>query len=169
MSAMVKVSELSGAALDYWVARAEETLGLLTFDPEVGDMPNAEGAPPFVNMTCGTPHIWGAGKIDPRTHNKETGRPWVFHGPGGTYSPSTDWSCGGPIIEREFMSITEPDPWCMHVDSSLDNKWRAMKVNYDKREYEFHQFGETPLIAAMRCYVASKFGDEVEEITGAQP
>jgi hypothetical protein len=29
-------------------------------------------------------------------------------------------------------------------------------------ENEFACFGDTPLIAAMRCYVASKLGDEVE-------
>ena len=48
-------------------------------------------------------------------------------------------------------------------DSGFDNKCMAAKANHAKREYEHNQFGETPLIAAMRCYVASKFGDEVPD------
>lgn len=72
----------------------------------------------------------------------------------GCYSPSTDWSQGGPIIERikgfQFKQWLEckPDTCC-----------EAHIHNY---EGDWIQFGPTPLIAAMRCYVASKLGDEVE-------
>jgi hypothetical protein len=33
---------------------------------------------------------------------------------GTTYTPSTDWSQGGPIIEREGISVATDDvePWC---------------------------------------------------------
>jgi hypothetical protein len=58
---------------------------------------------------------------------------------------STDWLQGGPIIEREKIT---PE-W-------TGENWMA----YIKHDDEF--FGPTPLIAAMRCYVASKLGDEVE-------
>lgn len=61
---------------------------------------------------------------------------------------STDWSQGGPIIEREFIAI-EGDP----------NEWRA-RLWLDGQDYNTE--GPTPLIAAMRCYVASKLGDEVD-------
>ena len=68
---------------------------------------------------------------------------------------STDWAQGGPIIEREKIRLTpiaNPDEWCaMHPDSAA-------------------VYAPTPLIAAMRCYVASKLGDEVEipnELIGA--
>ena len=60
---------------------------------------------------------------------------------------SADWAHGGPIIEREKIVIS-PDP---------QHGWRAMP---DMDLTEFH--GPTPLIAAMRCYVASVLGDEVD-------
>lgn len=61
------------------------------------------------------------------------------------YSPSTDWTQGGPIIERERIRLDPRGVWVAGHDSSND-------------EY----LGPTPLIAAMRCYVASKLGDEIE-------
>ena len=79
------------------------------------------------------------------------------------YRPSTDWSQGGPIIEREQIGL---DP--VYCDGKLDG-WRAAghDLEYDENgEYidgsDHMQYGPTPLIAAMRCLVASKLGDEVE-------
>jgi hypothetical protein len=43
------------------------------------------------------------------------------------------------------------------VWTHADKEWAA---SVDKGRNEFR--GRTPLIAAMRCYVASKLGDEVE-------
>jgi hypothetical protein len=63
----------------------------------------------------------------------------------GGYSPSTDWAQGGPIIERERIEL-EHDGFIW---------WARIKADEDYS-------GPTPLIAAMRCYVASKLGDEVE-------
>ena len=60
---------------------------------------------------------------------------------------STDWSQGGPIIEREKIGV-----W-------WDGVWHA---KYDGCRPDQVQDAYTPLIAAMRCYVASKLGDEVE-------
>ena len=66
------------------------------------------------------------------------------------WSPSTYWSQGGPIIERYQLDIE----WV------TSNRCRA---SYDWLDEEFYEgFGPTPLIAAMRCYVASKLGDEVD-------
>ena len=65
-------------------------------------------------------------------------------------SPSTNWSQGGPIIEREEISVN----WA-------SGQWQAHTAN-DQDEYVQIEYGPTPLIAAMRCYVASKLGDEVE-------
>jgi hypothetical protein len=69
------------------------------------------------------------------------------------YSPSTNWAQGGPIIERENMPISH-SPYD-HVFYGRTRPWCAEKKG--RMEY-----GPTPLIAAMRCYVASKLGDEVE-------
>lgn len=58
---------------------------------------------------------------------------------------STDWAQGGPIIEREKIELEYGGfEW-----------WARIKADED---FE----GATPLIAAMRCYVASKLGDEIE-------
>ena len=58
---------------------------------------------------------------------------------------STDWAQGGPIIEREEIDLVQICP----------GTWRAFNAGR-----LFH--GPTPLIAAMRCYVASKLGDEID-------
>jgi hypothetical protein len=63
---------------------------------------------------------------------------------------STWWSQGGPIIEREKIDLV----W----QSSGDDVWTAYLGEHD----EHRQTGPTPLIAAMRCFVASKLGDEVD-------
>ena len=71
-----------------------------------------------------------------------------------SYHPSTDWAQGGPIIERERVDINAT----LNQGSDFD-EWRAVKgVGAAMRT----RYGPTPLIAAMRCYVASKLGDEVE-------
>ena len=62
---------------------------------------------------------------------------------------STDWYQGGPIIERGKIQITPDEP---------HNMWRAF-MTYEGVGYEY--WGPTPLIASMRCYVASELGDEV--------
>ena len=69
---------------------------------------------------------------------------------GDYWSPSTDWAHGGPIIEREKMSVEH-----CNTDTS-ESPWSACSAGG-----KYH-FGPTPLIAAMRCYVASRLGDEVE-------
>ena len=76
------------------------------------------------------------------------------------YSPSTDWAQGGPIIEhmsKGTFFFMENDGKNCHVAYS--------ETNHDNA----HGYGPTILIAAMRCYVSSKLGDEVEvpdEIVG---
>lgn len=63
---------------------------------------------------------------------------------------STDWAQGGPLIEREKIRLDttweyEDGHWSARIDS-VGGWWP----------------GDTPLVAAMRCYVASKLGDEVD-------
>jgi len=69
------------------------------------------------------------------------------------YSPFTNWAQGGPIIEREWLDVT---PWPNESDEGM--RWQCTQHDSNNCTY----FGPTPLIAAMRCYVASKLGDEVE-------
>jgi hypothetical protein len=94
----MKVQDLSGAELDYWVAKATGMLRSMS------------------------------GKREFRL---------------GEFSPSTEWQHGGPIIERKKISLdyySDSGRWCEN------NSF----------------FAETPLTAAMRAFVASKFGEEVD-------
>ena len=66
------------------------------------------------------------------------------------FEPSENWADGGPIIEREQLNLS-----CLG-----NNKWEVWP-NYGMNDTTYCK-GPTPLIAAMRCYVASKLGDEVD-------
>jgi hypothetical protein len=70
------------------------------------------------------------------------------------YEPSTKWAIGGPIIEREGIEL---------LCESLGFRWVAMPQKGPEWQ------GPTPLIAAMRCYVASKLGEEVDVPKELQP
>ena len=108
----VKVSELSGAALDWAVAKCEGTLGFYV-------QPNEKR---------GTTK-W---KVIPSTRRY-----------------STNWAQGGPIIEQEGIG-TWPS-----VREGNEGQWGARMAD------TYIAYGPTPLIAAMRCFVASKLGDVV--------
>lgn len=60
---------------------------------------------------------------------------------------STCWNKGGPIIQRERIDL---DAYKTDWEASM--RGDAFVVSS----------GPTPLIAAMRCYCASKLGDTVE-------
>ena len=64
--------------------------------------------------------------------------------------PTQNWSQGGPIIERERLNLSP-------VSTGVWECW----PDYGMSD-ELYAGGPTPLIAAMRCYVASKLGDDVE-------
>ena len=72
---------------------------------------------------------------------------------------STDWSQGGPIIERMFSLGLR-----LHTNEFMPRKdgplLIAASLNGDAHAGFY--FGPTALIAAIRCDVASKLGDEVE-------
>ena len=76
-------------------------------------------------------------------------------------SPSTNWAVGGPIIEQEQIALQyyqdggheNGGEWVAYVLSGKDDDGFDNTIVTD---------GPTPLVAAMRCYVASKFGEEVE-------
>ena len=74
----------------------------------------------------------------------------------------TDWSQGGPIIERERLTVAaEGDPRSPVWVSSLTYPAKVTYVVGTAMRF-CSMRGPTPLIAAMRCYVASKLGDEVD-------
>lgn len=63
------------------------------------------------------------------------------------WNPSEDWAQGGPIVEREEMTVGCGDDWWAVVGDEPN---------------ALIQHGPTPLIAALRCYAVSKLGEEVE-------
>ncbi len=71
------------------------------------------------------------------------------------YSPSTNWNQGGPIIEREGVELQ-----CWR-NSRIDH-WTAVLPDQVNEEGDPIWDGPTPLIAAMRCFVASRLGDDVD-------
>jgi hypothetical protein len=81
---------------------------------------------------------------------------WAVAKAVGEYKPtavpnySTDWAQGGPIIEREGIGIWSSE------SGEHDGEWCARTIS------TYITYSPTPLTAAMRCYVASKLGDEVE-------
>lgn len=66
---------------------------------------------------------------------------------------STDWAQGGPIIEREKIELR-------YHDVIVAGIWYRDGIGSDECSHK--AIGPTPLIAAMRCFVASKLGDEAE-------
>lgn len=112
MISQIKVSEATGPALDWLVAKAEGYLD----DPES-----------WMFCVCS--------KRDMES-----------------FRPSVQWGTGGPIIEREGIWVSN-----LTGDVRHPRQWGALLKGtmHDTR-------GPTPLIAAMRCFVASKLGETVE-------
>jgi hypothetical protein len=108
----MKTSELTGAALDWAVAKCEGPNSVAACYYDEDDLP-----------MC----------LDEAPHME--------------WQPSTNWAQGGPIIEREWIDLH-----CVN-----DALWEA-EINASA--YHNRKNGPTPLIAAMRCYVASKQGDK---------
>ena len=102
----IKTQDLTGAALDWAVAKCEY--------PEQS-----------INTALGFPYL-------------------VF----GRFNPSTDWAQGGPIIEREGILFART------TDGEMYRAWIVRR--------NASAIGPAHLIAAMRCYVASRLGDEVD-------
>lgn len=111
----MKTSELTGAALDWAVAKCDGV-----YSPSVD------------TDTDGTKRI----------------------NYGGMYPEwATDWAQGGPIIERERIDVMSSEyGWVAFIGNEITGELDpVVDAGY----------GDTPLEAAMRCYVASKLGDEI--------
>jgi len=127
----MKTSELIGPALDWMVAKG---VGVVPEDQQLEYITPNHARPGDVI------------KIDKITIAEPGKLEYQF-------SPSTDWSQGGPLIERERIGLW-PD----------SNGYFAEKRHFGRHHKAGRNYGEgtTPLIAAMRCLVASKLGDTVQ-------
>ena len=108
------------------------------------------------NELTGAALDWAVAKCEGR--NFELVESFLDYYDEGGMHYAGDWSQGGPIIEREKIDLfTEkgtPESWIASVARHQNG---ARLVGW-----RIHQYGPTPLIAAMRCLVASKLGEEVD-------
>lgn len=71
--------------------------------------------------------------------------------PTRAFQPSSSWCDAGPIVERE------------HIDLVSDfGRWMA---RHGKRD-DYSRADASPLVAAMRAYLAWEYGDELPASTG---
>jgi hypothetical protein len=131
-----KVSELEGALLDSAVAKAERgSLKGLSYALEGG---GGYGPSRFILL-------------------------------GVLFAPSTSWQDGGPIIERERILLSPlPEDWRAVHTPSGNHPPNDTAIELEGGEYlqesspRVAVHGATPLIAAMRAFVASKLGEEID-------
>lgn len=127
----VKTADLTGAALDWAVAKCEGYR-------DANDPAEHEGEDETLCV-----YNW-AFMREPRVAAR-----WLVD-----LQYSTNWAQGGPIIERERIILIP--------QSNLRGEqlpiWSASVNLYPGPSWA----GPTPLVAAMRCFVASKLGDEVD-------
>lgn len=90
--------------------------------------------------------------LAPHPHQSLLVEVWMPGGWHDEYEPSTRWDHGGPIIEQEHIEL-----------QLLGDDWGANIWPAEPEESLYIWSGPTPLIAAMRCYVASVYGDEVPD------
>lgn len=125
----IKTSELTGAALDWAVTKAEGALYPL------GNVMLVEGK--WLLITVGGDPDHGGSRV--------------------YFRPSADWSQAGPIIEWENIGHQKME------GETVYQAWMGTCIEYAAwPDGSSYAEGPTPLVAAMRCYVASKLGGEVE-------
>ena len=73
------------------------------------------------------------------------------------WAPSTDWSQGGPIIGQMFAQGLR-----LHTAEYVTGVHNKNLIVASLDNPNGFYYGPTPLIAAMRCYIASKFGNEID-------
>lgn len=131
----IKVSEATGATLDWLVAKCEG------FGPDVY-MKN-------IVIRCDV-----HGKCSQL--NVPIDRTYV------RWSPSTDWSQGGPIKTRELITTRPRFLSAGYQYPEGKWVWQAYLLGPENLDSNHEQEHESELAAAMRCYVVSKLGEEVE-------
>lgn len=149
----IKTSDLSGIALDYAVAKCEGyDVVVLTkeeqrarwmevdVDDDDYDRYIAPSARPQLRL----------GENDGYKRRPTHIEAPMLYGKGiPQFEYSTSWAQGGIIIERERINLVW---WHTQCDASYNiGKTAGRRIS-----------GPTVLVAAMRCYVTAKLGEEVE-------
>lgn len=139
-----------GDPRDVWCEVLTEDLRRLEETPTCVKVKVSEAIGPILDWMVASTHPWPV-RIQERIDGgryiqvERTLFGW------GSFTPSTCWHVGGPIIERERICLRD-------TGDEGASMWEAD----DQREADVKFFGPTPLIAAMRCHAVSKLGEEVE-------
>lgn len=155
----MKVSELNGALLAYWIAKVSK-LPIADHYLELTALLKNDGTGIYILYTDGTTERW--------------------------FAPAWNWADGGPIIERDQIFLEPPhDVHRANIrpDGRVSGVWETYEswhatVSARTRTYPNPNFkdpenwpgcvgrgeGHTPLLAAMRAKVASHYGQEVPDI-----
>jgi len=84
----------------------------------------------------------------------------------GGFTPSTRWHDGGPVIERERISVFqvggEQGYWMAGFNPQVDHGSQCESgwLELPSIEVDYEQSGPTPLVAAMRAFVAAASGKD---------
>lgn len=120
----MKIQDLEGSALDYWVARARGAKELYG---------RSESGASCWFMPDGT-------YVDPSESRR-------------TFSPSVSWAQAGPIISSHCIVVSYYE---------LSGHWRG--ISKPRCGFKLgHATGRTFLVAAMRTFLVSVYGDEVAD------
>lgn len=124
----MKTADLTGALLDYWVAKAEGK-GVIRMGTRFAELEDFNG------------DVF----MDP---------PACCYVDEKQFRPSANWAHGGPIIDAQDSQILQLE----HCSNDPGLSW-----NVTLEEQGGMYWGSTMLEAAMRAFVASKFGTEVPD------
>lgn len=143
----VKTADLIGPALDWAVAHAvkawetaHELFPTMTLDPTFSGVearPYPRGEYGTMLLTC---------VLVPRNPFRQDPQ---------SFCPSTDWSQGGPLIEKYRIELRESGKANWWADKSMLREGVP-----DQNDWCGH--GPSALIAACRAIVAAKLGDSVD-------
>lgn len=136
----MRVADLTGAMLDYYVARAE---GVPAVELEIRDLQRED------NLTRGPICV----RIMPPPHD-------LLIGPDEqALSYSTNWALSGPLLEKhriDLFGVTEPVSYQAEILCPPRVEGEVYYWTYVE--------GDTALIAICRAVVRAAFGDEVEDL-----
>lgn len=171
----ISVSKATPIQLDRLVAKCEGKMEYTKLEP------NEKGQLPYVfdlvydikmmweieHILAGKPHCSGLDAQGLREAAAELG--YEIDTP--VYPAySTSWEFGGPLIEREKISLDYMDEfgaWSASIVREYGQDRESYSDDQDREGYTVEQesfvgYGPTPLIAAMRCFVCSRLGETVE-------
>ena len=137
----MKTAELTGAALDWAVAKCEGFIERPVY---------GRGAVKFLRglwkeTALGGWDSWVFRHDFERVREECEGRIPTCNST-GIWQPSTDWSQGGPILDKHISELID----------CVDDGWEACCNG------TYGATGQTALEAVCKAYVASKLGDEVD-------